>query len=172
MQFEEPVKTPQSADEALLSEVRERYASWTDKWRSAREERKTDIRYVLGDPWEQVDKDARKADGRPTINHDELGQYISGAIGNLRASKRGIKVQPGGNGSSDKTAEFRQNLIRSIEYKSEAQGAYINAYQSMFEGSYGFFRIGREYCDDDIDANDEQEIRIDNIPHPDSVLYD
>jgi hypothetical protein len=169
---EEPSKQPQSPDEALLQEIRERYAAWTDKWRQAREERKVDIRHILGDPWDEADKKARKDDGRPTINHDELGQYVSGAIGNLRSAKRGIKVEPGGNGASDKSAEFRQNLIRGIEYKSQAQGAYLNAYQSMLEGSYGFFRVGRKYCSNDVDGPDDQEICISNIPNPDSVLFD
>ncbi len=180
MAYEEPLQEPQSADSkpktadeaALLAEIRDRYRAWSDKWRTAREERKVDMRHILGDPWEPEDRKARKEDGRPCINHDELNQYVSGAIGNLRAAKRGIKVEPGGNGASDKTAEFRQNLIRGIEYKSQAQGAYLNAYQAMLEGSYGFIRCGRRYVSQDVDGPDDQEIRISNIPNPDSVLYD
>jgi hypothetical protein len=90
----------------------------------------------------------------------------------MRAAKRGIACAPAGNGSDDKTAELAQNLIRSIEYRSQAQGAYLTAYQAMLEGGYGFIRLTHEYVSQDVDANDDQEIRIQNIPNPDSVLYD
>lgn len=172
MVYEDAEKKPQSADEQILAEARERYRNWSDKWRPIREARNKDMRYILGDPWEPADRKARQDDGRPCINHDELGQYINGAIGNLRSAKRGIKVEPGGGGANDKTAEFRQSLIRGIEYRSQAQGAYLNAYQAMLEGSYGFIRLGREYVSDEEDGPDDQQIVISNIPNPDSVLYD
>src|SRR5215471_2310294 len=160
------------ADERLIKEIRDRYRAWTDKWRDARDERKIDMRYILGHPWDPQDEKARKEDGRPAINHDELNQYVNGALGNMRAAKRGIQASPAGEGSDDKTAELVQHLIRSIEYKSQAQGAYLTAYQAELEGSYGFIRIGRQYVSDDPDADDDQEIIISNIPNPDSVLYD
>jgi Phage P22-like portal protein len=171
MPYEEPAET-QSSDEKLLQEARDRYKYFSEKWRPIREERRVDMRHICGDPWEESDRKARKDAGRPCINHDELGQYIAQSMGNIRSAKRGIKVEPGGGGSSDQTAEFRQNLIRGIEYKSQAQGAYINAFQAMLEGSYGFIRIGRQYVSQDVDGPDDQEIVISNIPNPDSVLYD
>jgi hypothetical protein len=164
-----PVETE---DEKILREARDRYRNWVEKWAEARTERGKDMRYILGDPWKPEDRDAREKEGRPCINHDELNQYVAGAIGNLRAAKRGIKVEPGGNGASDQTAEFRQNLIRGIEYKSQAQGAYMNAYQAMLEGSYGFIRISRDYCCQDEDGPDDQQICIEAIQNPDSVVYD
>lgn len=172
MQYDDRAVETLTGDEKLLKEIRDRYTAWVDKWRDAREERKTDMRYILGDPWTDQDRQARKDDGRPCINHDELGQYINAAIGNMRAAKRGIQCAPAGEGSDDKTAELAQNLIRSIEYKSQAQGAYLTAYQAMLEGSYGFIRIGRQYVSQDPDAEDDQEIIISNIPNPDSVVYD
>lgn len=174
MPYEEPEEpqATESADEALLREIREDYRYFCEKWKESRDERKIDMRYISGDPWDPADRKAREDAGRPCINHDELGQYINQSVNNVRANKRGIKVEPDGNGASDATAEFRQNLIRSIEYKSQAQGAYSTAFQAMLEGSYGFIRIGRRYVSNDVDGPDDQEICIDNIPNPDSVLYD
>jgi hypothetical protein len=171
MPYEEPVEK-QSGDEALLKEIRDRYKYFSEKWRPIREERRTDLRYICGQPWSDEDLKERKDAGRPAINHDELNQYINQGLNNVRANPRGIKVEPGGNGASDKSAEFRQNLIRGIEYKSQAQGAYTNAFQAELEGSYGFIRIGRRYVSQDIDGPDDQEIVISNIANPDSVLYD
>jgi len=171
MPYEEPA-AQQSADEKLLQEIRDRYEYFSEKWRPIREERRIDLRYICGQPWSDEDLKARKDAGRPAINHDELNQYVNQGINNVRSNPRGIKVEPGGNGSSDKTAEFRQNLIRGIEYKSQAQGAYTNAFQAELEGSYGFIRIGRRYVSQDVDGPDDQEIVISNIANPDSVLYD
>jgi len=159
-------------DEALLKEIRDTYQYFEDRWRKIRDERRTDMRYICGEPWSKEDFDARKKAGRPAINHDELQQYVNSACGNLRSNKRGIKVEPGGDGADDKSAEFRQNLIRGIEYKSQAQSSYVTAFQAMLEGSYGFIRIGRRYISQDPEGPDDQEIYIANIPNPESVLYD
>jgi hypothetical protein len=164
-------------DEKLLRHIRDRYTSLSDLWREIREERQKDLRYICGDPWDDVDKRARKDAGRPCLSQDELTQYVNQAVNNARQNRRGIKVEPAGNGSSDKTAEFRQNLIRGIEYKSKAQSAYLRAYQDMVEGSYGFIRIGRKYVSDNFDEDAigpeifNQEITIGAIMNPDSILY-
>ena len=125
------------------SEIRDRYRAYDTEWSKIREERDTDIRYICGDPWETKDREARRDAGRPCINHDELGQYVNQCVNNVRQNKRGIKVDPEGDGSDEKTAELRQDLIRTIEYDSNAASIYSSAYQDMVEGSYAFFRIAR-----------------------------
>ena len=160
--------TRETRNEALLKEIRERYTYASDKWRESRDERRKDMRYISGDPWDETDRKARADAGRPCINHDELNQYVNQAINNLRQNKRGIKASPAGNGADDKTADFRGNHIRTIEYKSHAQTAYIAAFESSLQGGYGFFRISRKYEK----GSFNQEICIKPIENPDSVLYD
>jgi len=172
---DEERKTTRSSDEDLLLEIRDRYKYASEAWEEIRKERQKDLRYICGDPWEPEDRNARAAAGRPCVNHDELNQYVNQAVNNLRQNKRGVKVEPGGNGADGKSAELRQDLIRTVEYRSKAQQAYLRAAQDMLEGSYGFFRIGRKYvidnpADDDPHAFD-QEITLGPIPNPDSVLY-
>jgi len=157
-------------DEELLQEIRDRYRYYDDAWREIREESRIDRKYLSGDPWDEKDRAARENAGRPCINHDELNQYVNQATNNLRLNKRGIKVNPGGNGATEKTAEFRQNLIRGIEYRSHAQNAYVTAFENMLEGSYGYCRVSRRYVNRR--KNKDQEIVIKNIANPDSVLYD
>lgn len=164
-----PAPEPSEEDEELLEEIRENFTHASDAWREIREERQTDVRYLLGDPWSGEDKKARADAGRSCINHDELNQYCNQAINSARQNKRGIKLDPAGDGASEKSAEFRQNLIRQIEYKSKAQSVYLSAYRDEIEGGYGFCRISRRYVRPD---SDDQEIVIRRIPNPDSVLYD
>lgn len=156
-------------EEQLCARIRERYDYYLQSWREIREERTTDMRYVLGDPWDAADKKARADAGRPCISHDELNQYINQAVNGIRQNPRGVKVEPAGEGATDKTAQFDQDLVRAIEYRSQGIDAYLTAYQGAVEGSYGFFGVSRKYVSD---KSFDQEIGIRNIPNPDSVLYD
>lgn len=166
-----PAVEVSAEDEKLLQEIRDRYDQLAQLWREIREERQKDLRYLCGDVWEEEDKRARKEAGRPCINQDELNQYVNQAVNSARQNRRGIKVEPDGNGSNAKTADFRQQLIRGIEYKSKAQSVYLRGYQDMVEGSYGYCRIGRRYVSDDIDGPDDQEITINAVLNPDSILF-
>lgn len=159
------------SDEELLREIRDNYRYATDYFKEIREERQKDLRYICGDPWPDKDRKAREDADRPVLNHDELNQYVNQSLNNVRQNKRAVKVDPAGGNSDEKSAEYRQNRIRAIEYKCKADSIYETAFQQMLEGSYGFWRIGRRWvsCDE---ANWNQEITISNIPNPDSVLYD
>ena len=171
-----PISSPRVSDEDLLDEIRDRYKAWMSIWSDIRKERATDIRYICGDPWDNKDRDAREKAGRPCINHDELGQYINQTVNSVRQNKRGIKVDPQGDGSNDQSAMLRQDLIRTIEYDCNAPSIYAAAYQDMVEGSYSFFRIGRKYVTSDLESNHpalfDQEIVIKPIRNPNSVLFD
>lgn len=176
MPYDDAPNPTLTGDEALLQEIRDRFRYACDAWREIRDERRIDMRYIAGDPWDEADRKARADAGRPCINHDELNQFVNQAINGLRQNKRGIKVSPAGNGASEKTAELHQDLIRTIEYRSQAQSAYVTAFQAALEGSYGFFRLSRKYTadSDNLTAEnfDRQEIVVRNIANPDSVLYD
>lgn len=169
----EPIAVNSSdKDEKLLKEIRDYFIYAQDRWKKIREESAKDRRYIAGNPWEEEDRKARADAGRPCINHDELNQYVNAACNNLRQNPRGIKVEPAGNGSNDKTAELRQGLIRGIEYKNNAHQAYVSVFQQMIEGSYGFLRLGRRYVSQDVDGPDDQEITAKAIMNQDSVFFD
>lgn len=156
-------------NEALLQRIRDRYKYASDQWQEARDERTTDLRFILGDPWTEDDRKARREAGRPTISHDELGQYLNAAINGVRQNRRGIKIGPAKAGADEQTAAQQEDLVRTIEKNSRAQGVYCQAFQQMVEGGYGFFRVSRKYTDDD---SFDQEIVLKGIPNPDSVLVD
>ncbi len=161
-----------TGDEALLKEIRERYEYATERWRKIREESQTDRRYVCGNPWSDTDRTARK--DRPCISHDELNQYVNHAVNNARQNKRGIKVDPVGD-TEERDSELRQDIIRTAEYRSRAQAAYLTAYQAMLEGSYGFFGISRRYVENEnLTARNfaQQEIWFRSFANQDSVLPD
>ena len=127
---------PQGEDEELLQEIRDYYRYFKTYWEEVRNERQVDLRYLCGDPWEPEDRKARKDAGRPCINHDELNQYVNQAVNSMRQNRRGIKIEPRGNGATDKTAELHQDIARTIEYRSKAQSAYLRACLLYTSGAY------------------------------------
>jgi hypothetical protein len=156
-------------DEEILIEVRDRFAYCEDQWQYIRQEAQTDMEYVSGNGWPEKEKKKREDASRPCLSFDELGQYINQLINDVRQNKRAIRVVPRGNGANDKTAELRGNLIREIEYKSNAQTAYATAFESLCQRSYGYWKIVTCYCSE---KGFDQEIRIKRIPNPDAVYFD
>jgi len=158
----------ESADETLLREIREDYTYFRDFWRDNHNEMKTDLRFISGDPWEPDDRRTREDNNRPVLCPDELSQYQNATINNLRQNKRAIKVNPKGSGATDKDAERRSAIIKGIEYKSNAQGAYTNAFENQINCGMGFFRVTTKV----ISKDGEVEPRIKGIENPLSVLLD
>lgn len=167
-----PKSTPKNsyqASDPFIKSMLDRWAYFQDRWRDIREAAKEDMRYISGDPWDPKEKRARQAVNRPCIVVDQLGQFVNQLINDVRQNKRAVKVNPKGNGATDKTAEFRANLIRGIEYSSNAQTAYITAAENAFQRSYGYWRINTEYISD---KSFDQQIVIKTIPNPDTVFLD
>ncbi len=155
--------------DSLLTELRERYdyaaAEWADLHREGRE----DMRYVSGDPWTEQDKLLRQ--GRPTVAPDELHQYFNQVINDLRANPLAVRFAPTGNGANDKGAEFYANKTREIEYRSDAQVAYIAAAENAIQRSYGWVRVLTKYSTVP-GQRFSQDLWIDPVPNPDMVLAD
>lgn len=126
------------------------------------------MKYVTGDPWPEAEKLIRK-DKRPCLVFDECSQYINQLVNDIRQNKRAVKVVPRGYGSNDKTADLRGDLIREIEYKSNAQSAYATGFENMCNRSYGGWKVVTRYVSE---KSFDQEIRIVRIPNPDASLPD
>lgn len=157
-------------NEKLLKEIREDFTRFSAEWRPIYDEGDTDMRYIAGDPWEPEDRRERDDAGRPCISHDEINQYVNQTVNTLRQSPRSIQINPAGSGSTDKTAEFHEEHIRAIEYKCQApRSAYIPAFEQAVQRGLGFFKIKRNYISD---RSFDQEISIEGISNPSTVLYD
>lgn len=132
-------------DEDLLKRIRDDFRYCQNYWREVRDEMTIDMRYVSGDPWDPSDRAEREDNDRVCANPDELSQYLKQANNNLRQNKRAIKVSPKGSGATEQYAEIRSDIIRGIEYKSQAQSAYTTAFEQCTECGIGVARITTEY---------------------------
>lgn len=158
-----------TGDEKILAECRNRFDYVQDQWKDIRQEAETDMDYVSGNPWPDAERKRREDAGRPCLVMDELSQYTNQLVNDIRQNKRAVKVVPRGYGANDKTAELRGDLIREIEYKSNAQSAYACAFENACNRSYGGWKIVRRYVNE---KSFDQEIRIVRIPNPDCSYPD
>ena len=164
---------PERTDEDVLIELRERFTYATRAWQKIRDEGRKDIQCIAGQVWEAMDPDGlkqREDAKRPALALDELGQYVNQIINDVRQNKRAIKVTPIGNGATDKTAELRQNLIRQIEYRSNAQQqVYSPIFEDAVQRSYGYGRVKAQRVGD---LSRDYELILESFPNPDLVTVD
>lgn len=162
-----PEPTTDSKNDALLKRIKQRYRYGVDRWRKIREEGQKNMRYVSGDPWDELDKIVRK--DRPTVCPDELNQYVNQVVNTARQNERGITIDPAGDDATEALAEYRENRIRAIEYACNAQQVYINGLQAAVERNLGFWKVSRVYASEN---SDEQDIVVLPVMNPDSILID
>lgn len=159
-------------NEVLLKDIRDTYDYFLERWREIREQGRQDVKCIIEGPWsasERADRQPKLGPKRPCLTLDELSQYLNQAEGNIRQAKRGIVINPAGNGSNDATAALRQGIIRDAEYQCNAVEAYIGAYVSMLQRSYGAFRIRRKYQSS---KTCNQVLEVSPFRNPDCVLPD
>src|SRR5215471_3242579 len=165
-----PLQPPDRKDDDVLEELRERWTYASRAWEDIRAEGQKDMRYVSGDPWDAQDRKTREDAGRPCLSLDELGQYTNQIINDVRQNKRGVKVTPIDSVATTKTAEFRQSLMRQIEYRSNAQSVvYAPMFEDAVQRSYGFGRVKARYVSD---TSRDQELCLEPCPNPDLVTID
>ena len=158
-----------SPKEALLARIRSRFDFCKDYWQDIYDAGDEDMKFVALDPWPAAEKRAREQAVRPCLVMDEINQNLNQLINSVRQNKRAVKVVPRGFGANDKTAEMRGDLIREIEYKSNAQSAYIYGFENLCQRSFGGWVVRRRYVND---KSFDQELRICRIPNMKSSYPD
>lgn len=156
-------------EEKLLAEIRNRFDYTKDYWSEIYTAGDEDMKFVALDPWPAAEKRQREQAVRPCLVMDEINQNVNQLINSVRQNKRAVKVVPRGFGANDKTAEMRGDLIREIEYKSNAQSAYICGFENICNRSFGGWKIVRRYVNE---KSFDQELRIVRIPNPKSSYPD
>lgn len=134
---------------------------------SNRKEMKTDLLFSTGFQWSK--REIEERGDRPTLTVDKLNQHLKLATGDIRNNPPAIDVFPNDNKSDVKTAKTYTELIRQIEYQSNASFIYSYAGQMAASCGLGAWRLDTKYIDD---STFEQEIKLRHIPNPLSVFFD
>ena len=131
---------------------------------------KEDLAFRSGDgQWDDVERKAREAAGRPVLSFNKSGAFIRQVTGDVRQNKPAIKVSPAGNGAKKEIADAYAGLIRNIEQQSNAPYVYSTAADNSVTCGYGYWKVVTQYSEDD---SFELDIRIKPIQNALAVICD
>lgn len=181
----------------FLKLARERYADAITFWRDNYYDANEDLKFAYVEQWDEDAKAAMQ--GMPCLTLNKLPTFIDQVIGDQRQNRPSIKVHavesdsvtpknpqlpgiPGHQqpvntkpvlniaGTKDYTdAELREAIIRNIEYTSNAEAHYDQAFQHATECGFGWLRVNSKWSDDDVWT---QDIEIKSVRNRFSVLMD
>jgi len=118
--------------------------------------------------WPEEIKEERKNDKRPCLTINKLRKFIKLLVGEQRQNRVAIKVKPVDDESDPAIATIIEDIIRMIEYNSNADIAYDTAFEHAITGGFGYFRIITDYSSED---SFDMDVRIKRIRNPFVVYF-
>lgn len=152
--------TPETEEKTdIVTHARTLYKRDEKHWGQVYDKAREDL-YFLSDEdgaqWDAAGYQSRIQSGRPALTIDQLGQFIHQVANDIRQNTPSINVIPTAD-ADEETADVVKGLIRSIEYRSNADDAYDTAALNAIKCSIGFIRVDHGYVDD---KGFDQELRI------------
>jgi len=161
-----------SKETDFIKDVKDNYKESVDGWEHIYKEAITDTKFVYdvdNGQWPEAIKEQRATEGRPIITSNKLQKTLRRIRGDGMQNRPSLKVIPVDSAADIGMARLYSDLLREIEYLSDADVAYDTAYNHAISSSIGFFRINTLYPDN---ASFEQDIRIDRVINPLAVHFD
>jgi hypothetical protein len=155
-------------EQSFLRHMRQDFYDDIQFDRLNREAALEDLRFMVGDQWEDGVRQRREAARKPVITVNRLPAYVSTIVGQRRQNETVIKVMADNGGTVD-IAKIREGLMRSIQQASRAKVAYDNALAGAVMCGIGNFQVILDFESDDVF---DQEIRIEAIADHLAVVWD
>lgn len=135
---------------------------------------KADLKFVNADAYNQwqwpADISALRSQARrPMLTINKTRQHCLQIINEARQNKPSITILPSGGESSVESANVYKDVIRRIEYNSNAEAIYLSALDFAVKIGIGYWRVMTEYTDD---TTFDQEICLKPIVDPFMVALD
>ena len=159
-------ETP-SNDEELLQEIREFAKKSNAELGTDLARVVSDLEFEGGAQFEASD-DALRGPGRAKVIFNFTRNYCNSLINTFRNKPYGIILDARTGDGVDK-ATITQGIIRGIESKCDAVGAYTVAVDRQIKGGRGYCVVTSDYASED---GWDQEIRIQSVIRPDMVIWD
>jgi hypothetical protein len=167
---------PEVADsddlDAVHAEALVRYEAGWEKDRQNQSDAYDDLRFLADDEgqWDPRAWQQRKDEQRPILTVNKCPQFVRQVTGDIRQMRPSIHVVPiDERGSTNVGADVMPELVRYIERRSDAKGAYYHAGDQMVSAGIGHCRVFTEYA---ADTTFNQEIAIELIVDGIAVVWD
>lgn len=156
-------------DEAsFLKAMRQNFYDDIQYDRLNREAAIDDLRFMVGDQWEDYVRQRREAARKPCLTVNNLPAFVAQIVGARRMNETVIKILPDAGGSKG-IAKIREDLMRAIQKESRAELAYDKALENQVECGIGNFALDVDYANDDVF---EQKISIEPRNDALSTVWD
>ena len=133
---QEPNKAAGKHDD-IHAEALKQYERGFNRDRKNMDEAYFDLRFAAEDfaQWDEKAYAARTGQGRPIITVNKVPQFVRQVTGDMRQMRPAIKCVPADDRAQAHVAEkILPGMIRYIENRSDAQGAYFNAADAQVIG--------------------------------------
>jgi len=185
----EPVQVREgNSKNDIIKEAVERATLGYEAHKGNMDRAEEDVHFIFGEQYGQEELNDMEDDNRLALTFNKLPQFVNRVIGKQRSSVQTINVSPSGSsigisepelittgGKKLKLSEVLTDLIRDIEYQSNAVAEYKTAFKHAVEGGFGWIRVLTKYQDDGFDLDIEIKAIRDRwsvIIDPDAVESD
>lgn len=163
-----------TGDEKIIAEAKRRFHACEEWEAQARNNFDYDYKFANGDSvnmfqWDGWVVGDRQSSDRPCLTINKTQQHNLQIINDGKQNKPGVSIRPVGDTASYEAAQVYMEVVRHIEYISNAENAYDHAAQFQVEAGWGCWRVITDYVND---RSFDQEIYIRRIKDPRSVYID
>ena len=141
-------------DDTIIEEAKKRFEASLSAFSSTYEKQRADQRFAAASPddpwqWDDVVRQKRELQLRPTITINKLPQHIRQVTNDVRQNRPAVKYRPVSDEATVECAEILNGIVRNIEYISDADIAYDTACDNQVTHGLGYIRVYTDYCDDE-----------------------
>ena len=137
-----PVEDPETQRKLdVLDRAKKRFRRAMEADSFDREEALLDLRFYLGQQWDDGTYNERFNAGRPALTINRIRPIVLMVSNEFRQQRPSIQVLPVGSGADIQTAEIEEGIVRHIENLSDAEIAYDFANEMMVACGRGSFRF-------------------------------
>jgi hypothetical protein len=108
-----------------------------------------DLRFLVGDQWEDYVRQRRESARKPVMTVNRLPAFIAQVVGSRRMSESVIKILPD-TGGTKAVARIREDLARAVQKESRAEMAFDKAFENQVGCGIGNFKLELDYASDDV----------------------
>lgn len=168
--FKPRIELPDDFDDeaAFLLHMRNEFYEDIQYDRLNREAAIEDLRFMVGDQWDDFVRQRREAARKPVLTVNRLPAFVAQIVGARRMNETVIDIVPDTGGTQD-IAKIRKGLIRNIQKDSRAELAYDKGLENQTICGIGNFAVELDYENDDVF---EQKILISQRPDALSIVWD
>jgi hypothetical protein len=155
----------------IHAEALKRYQRGYEKDRENQSRAYEDLKFLAGEnQWDEKARQERDDEGRPVLVVNKVPQFVRQVTGDIRQMRPAVKVVPIDDAADkDIAAKILPGMIRYIEQRSDAQGAYYHGADQAVAAGVGHWRVLTEYAST---RTFDQEIRISPIEDGIGVVWD